>query len=278
MGPQLCSCGNSSSSRTSTRTERWLQWGRNFAVAETLITARHYDMLTPASMGPQLCSCGNLADTTEGRTARLASMGPQLCSCGNLEREGIKLTDERFNGAATLQLRKRVSRRPAFRRPGLLQWGRNFAVAETRIIHRVDQLLSERFNGAATLQLRKHDARIDRCYDYGGLQWGRNFAVAETWYLMAYAYTMIPASMGPQLCSCGNGEWEKANVSGKCRFNGAATLQLRKLPQYGHAGIAPLQLQWGRNFAVAETIPSRGRLHTSFRGLQWGRNFAVAET
>ena len=58
--------------------------------------------------------------------------------------------------------------------------------------------------------------------------------------------------MGPQLCSCGN-----------C---------LRMVP-----AAEVTRLQWGRNFAVAETHSSGPK--TSFwSALQWGRNFAVAET
>ena len=86
----------------------------------------------------------------------------------------------------------------------MLQWGRNFAVAETRMRRgmREDR---DRFNGAATLQLRKHIRGTDK----GGAG--------------------DPASMGPQLCSCGN------------------------RPGFFTFYSSSNSLQWGRNFAVAET-------------------------
>ena len=118
-----------------------------------------------------------------------------------------------------------------------------------------------RFNGAATLQLRKLSSYTTWRVTFSQLQWGRNFAVAETGLggcilVCSYNASMGPqlcscgndaaqdeplveqtASMGPQLCSCGNrknGTWSR---SGWPSFNGAATLQLRKLVSAG--GTAP---------------------------------------
>ena len=110
------------------------------------------------------------------------------------------------------------------------------------------------FNGAATLQLRK----LGRDLAVQTLNLAR-FNGAATLQLRKQApcrlYCMAEraASMGPQLCSCGN----------------TVTVSL--------AGDAPYSLQWGRNFAVAETMRSFGLTSTSGL-LQWGRNFAVAET
>ena len=62
-----------------------------------------------ASMGPQLYRCGNfIAMMLSGKIA-IASMGPQLYRCGNLARVTAPAWPER-----------------------LLQWGRNFIVAETK--------------------------------------------------------------------------------------------------------------------------------------------------
>ena len=159
-------------------------------------------------------------------------MGPQLCSCGNREYfELFRFRRPRFNGAATLQLRKRAASRPAgiLSQPASmgpqlcscgnldyssyqtargimrLQWGRNFAVAETRPCPQCPETLT-RFNGAATLQLRKRYHSIMYTAQDGWLQWGRNFAVAETQALVGtFRVESMPlASMGPQLCSCGN--------------------------------------------------------------------------
>ena len=118
----------------------------------------------------------------------------------------------------------------------VLQWGRNFAVAETRV-HDVQRLRRDgSFNGAATLQLRKPDCRRG---ERGERQ---------------------SASMGPQLCSCGNSGAVNACVNVRNSFNGAATLQLRKLVNGARKRIHCGLLQWGRNFAVAETRRSRERL------------------
>ena len=155
MGPQLCSCGNTASGYTRPTLEP-LQWGRNFAVAETPCRQsgrRHKDT---ASMGPQLCSCGNSMPAVPTRSPI-----------------------HRFNGAATLQLRKPESVRSGSRRYNRLQWGRNFAVAETSPVIMRSDSTPTCFNGAATLQLRKPV----------GLNLMRN---------------LNRASMGPQLCSCGN--------------------------------------------------------------------------
>ena len=62
------------------------------------------------------------------------------------------------------------------------------------------------------------------------------------------------------------------------RFNGAATLSLRKpaakyAKQPNHA-----KLQWGRNIIVAETRQMWGIVNTTKDELQWGRNIIVAET
>ena len=156
-------------------------------------------------------------------------MGPQLCSCGNA-------------------YPRSRSRMPYSR----LQWGRNFAVAETR--HAWSSAGERpRFNGAATLQLRKHDLELPFRF-------------------------RRPASMGPQLCSCGNRTRQRQVRTRQGCFNGAATLQLRKHPSL-HTLHDTCQngLQWGRNFAVAETLVRRGMLRVTPQ-LQWGRNFAVAET
>ena len=108
MGPQLCSCGNTQS---------------RYELCEVYL----------ASMGPQLCSCGNTQSRYELCEVYLASMGPQLCSCGNPSPFISPATHAAcFNGAATLQLRKQADSSVIVDLPQELQWGRNFAVAETR--------------------------------------------------------------------------------------------------------------------------------------------------
>ena len=64
---------------------------------------------------------------------------------------------------------------------GLLQWGRNFIVAERHV----------------------HDPRYGRD---PMLQWGRNFIVAESPHVVHVAGVAAVASMGPQLHRCGKSE------------------------------------------------------------------------
>ena len=82
--------------------------------------------------------------------------------------------------------------------------------------------------------------------------------------------------MGPQLYSCGNTACANPLGSHTTRFNGAAILSLRKLmSHYSHTDKA-MELQWGRNFIVAEIRP-HAKLYRVQYMLQWGRNFIVAE-
>ena len=133
-----------------------LQWGRNFIVAETKERIEAARKEVPASMGPQLYRCGNKGRKYKVRLLNMASMGPQLYRCGNIRTVRGSWTGTRcFNGAATLSLRKPTG---------------NFLPSSG----------STGFNGAATLSLRKHDA-IQEALSYE-----------------------CGASMGPQLYRCGN--------------------------------------------------------------------------
>ena len=133
-----------------------------------------------------------------------ASMGPQLYRCGNAveSADDVPSDSYRFNGAATLSLRKfaqphkgskgrRASMGPQLYRcgnslvarlaafvPDRLQWGRNFIVAEMSLVcFALSRETS--FNGAATLSLRKSFLEHGSSYTAVALQWGRNFIVAE---------------------------------------------------------------------------------------------------
>ena len=116
-----------------------LQWGRNFIVAET--------GSWPA------CPGGCWPRFNGAATLSLRKLLPV---------RGPSMQSRRFNGAATLSLRKPGSRRAAKRDITALQWGRNFIVAETRILRITP--------GAANRTL----------------QWGRNFIVAETVLIAVY--------------------------------------------------------------------------------------------
>ena len=183
-----------------------------------------------------------------------------------------------------------------------LQWGRNFIVAETRCSGPSNSPAVRRFNGAATLSLRKQDNSHDLYGRLVPLQWGRNFIVAETHTYTPKDIIQLLASMGPQLYRCGNTstrpismgwtnllQWGRnfivAETSHACRtlphrrrrFNGAATLSLRKQRCVKKSCRTKLWLQWGRNFIVAETQRAYSQ-RPDVKELQWGRNFIVAET
>ena len=159
-----------------------------------------------------------------------------------------------------------------------------------------------RFNGAATLSLRKLIWARGARRECTQLQWGRNFIVAETSGEHLRSNHPHPASMGPQLYRCGNG-WGSTRFQRQCkRFNGAATLSLRKHSLQASGAIWAGAPQWGRNFIVAETplrilhdvrydhasmgpqlyrcgnLKKRGINSYMSNLLQWGRNFIVAET
>ena len=185
-----------------------------------------------------------------------ASMGPQLYRCGNSRARYVTTAPPaRFNGAATLSLRK-------------LSTGRAGSAPAAAC-----------FNGAATLSLRKCEKltavappplihasmgpQLYRCgneeyavvraeaviasmgpqlYRCGNqtnaqfnllhtylLQWGRNFIVAEIGICLGGLYPCRRASMGPQLYRCGNSGCHGPRLWPPCPcFNGAATLSLRK--------------------------------------------------
>ena len=166
-------------------------------------------------------------------------MGPQLYRCGNLTISfSLARLFIRFNGAATLSLRKSnyffLSRTSFY----TLQWGRNFIVAEMNLSYQLGYLG----------QIASMGPQLYRCgnvevYETTGdlsalLQWGRNFIVAEIDPPHDIEPAHLAASMGPQLYRCGNDILLILDDS---------------------AGTV---LQWGRNFIVAEMGLCPGRYVT----------------
>ena len=157
------------------------------------------------------------------------------------------------------------------------------------------------FNGAATLSLRKPLKVKESDIVTDLLQWSRNFIVAETGEFGLLDPPFKVASMGPQLYRCGNC-WLCPVASQPARASMGPQLYRcgnENIPADARSALQ--QLQWGRNFIVAEILPARlrGPTNTSFNGaatlslrkpgfqvlndgyvlpLQWGRNFIVAET
>ena len=253
MGPQLYRCGNYTTIAHLPYTYHELQWGRNFIVAEMQVLRAF-----PAS----IFHCFNGAATLSLRKCRMSqSTRPATSRFNGAATLSLRKSqvsgdaDPRqtcFNGAATLSLRKFVRPASSFQRSWMLQWGRNFIVAEMCIRVQPPWLRLVRFNGAATLSLRKYPVNREigtlicqlqwgrnfivaeiwdasrPCYTGGRLQWGRNFIVAEIFINSGGPDQLMTASMGPQLYRCGNTTFYlKAYAALPC-FNGAATLSLRK--------------------------------------------------
>ena len=156
-----------------------LQWSRNFIVAEMWEKAIRQQIVLHASMEPQLYRCGNLDIRYWMAFLEVASMEPQLYRCGNLLGYAWQIyikhasmepqlyrcgntkrprTHSRsapcFNGAATLSLRKSLPDIGERAGAAVLQWSRNFIVAE---------IYSPNWAAPAMKPL----------------QWSRNFIVAE---------------------------------------------------------------------------------------------------
>ena len=155
-------------------------------------------------------------------------MEPQLYRCGNVVaagNDGPRVLLQWSRNFIVAEIRPRPRRcpspRPASMEPQLyrcgnnvvsklsvtvscmLQWSRNFIVAE---IMRRNWYLG-------------YSAR---------LQWSRNFIVAEILVNAINASLFAVASMEPQLYRCGNVHVLGLLVVADVRFNGAATLSLRK--------------------------------------------------
>ena len=209
-------------------------------------------------------------------------MGPQLYRCGNMER------------GAGADERAQASMGPQLYRCGNDDAGAGIFGGDPASMG--PQLY--RCGNVGTLAAAEVDARASM-----GPQLYRCGNVLP---LYSIQLSRMLASMGPQLYRCGNGRRRcKVTVTALPCFNGAATLSLRKRPYQPYATANIYQLQWGRNFIVAETDrPERRRTvetndDTGFNGaatlslrklsplqqavrpvsaLQWGRNFIVAET
>ena len=231
-----------------------LQWGRNFIVAETRRSRDRVLLPLRASMGPQLYRCGN---------SPCASGTPRRSGCFNgaatlsLRKRGPRSRRSSghtcFNGAATLSLRKQPPGAPTVLTDAMLQWGRNFIVAETMVglgddvtealasmgpqLYRCGNTrhLRRSWGGSFRLQWGRNfivaetlHVQMAQSTGMALLQWGRNFIVAETGRLQRTVWEPRHASMGPQLYRCGNPAWTTSSCSADPGFNGAATLSLRK--------------------------------------------------
>ena len=157
-------------------------------------------------------------------------MGPQLYRCGN----DIK-----------------CAYTP--RKYAMLQWGRNFIVAETcQVFVRHNRITLSASMGPQLYRCGNVLPRdADRVHEKASM--GPQLYRCGNRLLHHRPFRPGVASMGPQLYRCGNPKI-------------ACSRAMLSMP-----------LQWGRNFIVAETFSLETQIEYS-KKLQWGRNFIVAET
>ena len=161
------------------RHERRLQWGRNLTVAEGMPYVWRFGTAARLQWGRNL----TVAEGFQGGRPVIprsdASMGPQLDSCGRGAALGGRHGLFVASMGPQLDSCGRSLKAAADELNAGLQWGRNLTVAEGSPQPRAPAL-------------PRH-----------WLQWGRNLTVAEGALRKRSARTAAPASMGPQLDSCG---------------------------------------------------------------------------
>ena len=255
MGPQLYRCGNcllscSISARCAgfngaatlslrklpvellhLSAMRWLQWGRNFIVAETSPGLSPAGGVMTGFNGAATLSLRKLLSCRQASARKfLLQWGRNFIVAETCMEDGKVTPEELLQWGRNFIVAETLARGRGLTWLSQLQWGRNFIVAETWSGGYSTGGQSGSFNGAATLSLRKL-VFMDTMplLHTSTLQWGRNFIVAETAYSLMGVIVRVMASMGPQLYRCGNYLIESRAKGSTLCFNGAATLSLRKL-------------------------------------------------
>ena len=157
-----------------------------------------------------------------------------------------------------------------------LQWSRNFSVADCNQRPKSRAGQGSSFNGAATFQLRIGD--IGECMESKFLAPSMEPQLFSCGLKKKEEKTAPrkKPSMEPQLFSCG---LVYANITGlgvQSPFNGAATFQLRIATWFHICQDTSIDLQWSRNFSVADWWIWIIQILEIFL-LQWSRNFSVAD-
>ena len=204
MGPQLYRCGNFEKLFGYAQRQQCFNGAATLSLRKYATFGRQCDLRSNASMGPQLYRCGNMV-FVKPRLVYLNQLqwGRNFIVAEIRKKRQSKPRRNCFNGAATLSLRKYRGPVPTTDLCNGLQWGRNFIVAEI-------SAMPQPWGGHSLLQ------------------WGRNFIVAEIPFSNFKLFVANCASMGPQLYRCGNPPSQQHANRSKARFNGAATLSLRK--------------------------------------------------
>ena len=179
-------------------------------------------------MGPQLYRCGNTRTHWVQRTSRVRFNGAATLSLRKYPyRDWKNVESVRFNGAATLSLRKSGGTPMSMETQAEASMGPQLYRCGNQRIEYRPTLQEYCFNGAATLSLRKCILRED-------------------------IKVHCRASMGPQLYRCGNRGKDPAERPGL------------------HASMGPQLYRCGNQSLI-------DGLETPHTLLQWGRNFIVAE-
>ncbi len=133
-------------------------------------------------------------------------MGPQLYRCGN-DANGMNLI---WFGLNVLQWGRNfivaeISQEKNYQEAQtLLQWGRNFIVAEIHTASYAKIALLNRFNGAATLSLRKYPVSLGPVRATCRASMGPQLYRCGNYFEIGSYHIQYDASMGPQLYRCGN--------------------------------------------------------------------------
>ena len=115
-------------------------------------------------------------------------MGPQLHRCGKRgPAHAMYSILTCFNGAATSSLRKAGDAVAMLVQTGMLQWGRNFIVAESHSL-RVNGDNADSLQWGRNFIVAESTAESSMTSSGTGLQWGRNFIVAES-SIIDFGYT-----------------------------------------------------------------------------------------
>ena len=131
MGPQLYRCGNQRHRFHRTGKVQGLQWGRNFIVAEISLFAQMTYATERLQWGRNFIVAEIWRAYSSGKRSRSSFNGAATLSLRKYANTSVAVAaDPRFNGAATLSLRKSCSSGSRINEPIMLQWGRNFIVAE----------------------------------------------------------------------------------------------------------------------------------------------------
>ena len=239
-----------------------LQWSRNFSVADWKREFPLLKLVFFASMEPQLFSCGLTALTKVMVLSPVASMEPQLFSCGlmleilvYIKSSFASMEPQLFScGLRSLWSYRHTGHRQASMEPQLfscglpiwrnewtlcsvLQWSRNFSVADCRLFHAIGQPWPG-FNGAATFQLRivgtvKRNPAIWRMGFNGAATFQLRIAVNRNQKYYRYHCFNGAATFQLRIASM-NSFFSLSDPS----FNGAATFQLRIGDACHHHGDA----------------------------------------